>query len=39
MRLTRVERSMRKKVSLLTEVFAWVMFVLVLFVIAVVFNE
>lgn len=39
MRLMMAERSMRKKVCLLTELFAWVMLVLVLFVIAVVFNE
>lgn len=39
MKLTIMVRSVRKKGCLLTELFAWVMFVLVLFVIAVVFNE
>jgi hypothetical protein len=34
-----VGRRMRKKVCLLTEVAAWLIFVLVLFVIAVAFNE
>lgn len=39
MKLMIVVRSVRKKVCLLTELVAWVLFVLVLFVIAVVFNE